>query len=114
MNPVYDFDKTVLLRDEIKSLRAVSRHSVPRSSVLHFDTLYEADLVAYDLSEERDPANCRIRLDTVHISDKGLRYLVWLYRQRMKSIVIPIIVAVITSLLTNGIIKLLQLILLPK
>ena len=97
MNLEYNFNNTVLLRKEVKSLRKARRRSVKADDLINADGLYRADLVQYDLSDERDEFNHQKHLDTVHISDKGLRYLVWLRRQKMKSILLPIILSVVTT-----------------
>ena len=98
MNLEYNFDNTVLLRDEMKSLRKLKRRPLHKDLVRNSDRLYKADLIGYDLSNETDDFGCQKHLDTVHISDKGLRFLVWTRRQVMKSIFLPIILSVVTTL----------------
>ena len=97
MNFEYNFDNIVLLHNELHELRRTKRHSIDRHYLKYTDALYRADLIQYDLSEIRDEFNHQIRLDTVHISDKGLRYLVWLRRQKLKSILLPIVISAITT-----------------
>ena len=111
MNLEYNFDDIVLHSDELRSLMKVKHKPADKNRIEHFDDLYQADLVTYRRIDERDPSHQNIYPVTVYITDKGLRYLIWLRRQRRKTILIPIIVAVIASLLTNGIIQLLRLIL---
>lgn len=97
MNLEYSFDNVVLLRKEIHELRKIKRRSIDKNNLEYSDALYHADLIQFDLSDNRDELNHQIRLNTVHVSDKGLRYLVWLRRQKMKSIILPIVISAITT-----------------
>ena len=113
MNLEYNFDKIVLQVPEYRSLRKTRHRSVNKNKIRSFDALYRADLLEYDRSEDRDAFNHPLPLDTVHITDKGVRLLIWIRRQKMKAIIVPIIAAVITSIITTVIIWLLQSKLLP-
>lgn len=110
MNLEYNFDNVVLLRTEIRSLRKIKSKSVNQNAVEHFKTLYHADLIKYDYGDQQDEFGQFIRLETVHVTDKGTRYLVWLRRQRMKSILLPVSL----SVLTTAVIYILEHSLLPK
>lgn len=108
MDLEYNFDSIVLLPAEMRMLKKSKHHPVSKDINEHLQSLYKADLVYFDASKERDEFNRQKQSHTAHISDKGLRYLIWLRRQKMRSIYVPIIVAVAASLLANGIIWLLQ------
>ena len=110
MNLEYNFDNIVLLPAEIRSLRKSKRHSVSEDTCDHLQALYRADLVQYALSEEKDAFNQPIKLHTVHISDKGIRFLIWTRRQRMRSVLLPLFISVATTV----VLYMLEHLLLPK
>ena len=77
-------------------------------------SLYEADLVDYDLLDERDAFHQPLRSDTVHLTKKYYRWHAYrreserwfTLRYVVTNIIVPIIVgvasSVITTLLLNG------------
>ena len=99
MNLEYNFDNIVLLRDEMRSLRKAKHHTLTKDNYRYFQALYKADLIKLDQSKERDAFNRPIPLNTAHISDKGLRFLVWSRRQKMRSVLLPILISVITTVI---------------
>ena len=95
----YDYNRVALFHNEVSSLRLLrSNGSLPVSMISNFSHLREADLVDYDQGNDRDAFNHSVPLDTVHITDKGLRYLAWRRVNVLRSIVTPIIVTAITTI----------------
>lgn len=98
-------DKIVLTKSEKRLLRRISRHPHTKCSREEVWPLYEMDLVIPD-TEGTDEFNSPIRKDTYCVSELYQVYRAYQTEQRfwlmLKSLWLPIVVSIITTLAVNG------------
>ena len=94
----YQFENMTLLFRERISLRKVQFfRSMDPNSVYHFQILYHAGFLDYDRGSDRDGFGARIKLKTVHVTDKCLRYFAWRRNRILGSVLLPIFVSIATT-----------------
>ena len=106
-------EKIVLTKAEKRLLRYISKHPHAKCAREEIRPLYEMDLVRPD-TEGVDAFNAPIPKDTYCVSELYLIYQAHQAEQRfwlmLRSLWLPIVVSIITNLLTDGIQWLLPLI----
>ena len=98
----YQFEyMTILFRERLALKKVRTFRLVPASRVYHFRILYDAGFLAYDLGSEKDGFNRPVRLGTVHITDRCVRYFAWCRSRILGSVILPILISAATTILIH-------------
>lgn len=104
---MYDFDNILLtFSEKLTLLRFLFHKRMPKESLHNSaDTLISYGLIRQNSSDKKNCIGESIPDGTYSSTDLFRRYRVYLFKQFKKSVLYPIIVAFITTLITNAAIK---------
>lgn len=106
-----DFENIIPTSDEIRILKQLKKGKSMELSDAEKDALYLTNLVSPDTSG-RDSFGAPIPTGKFHISDNGMRFLIYRSRQKIetwiKPITISVVVSIITTIITNELLPLIK------